>query len=118
MNNPIRNARIQPRVSTRYLETIQPLPKKMLYDHIASVLPANRISQLIRRAPADADSPEKLSALTGIPMDSIKQMEEGKLEPTLNMAYKLAAAFQIPLENLFADDQKVTTSLEAGRKSC
>lgn len=87
-------------------------PKNMLYDHIASVLPSQRISELIRRAPTDANSPEKLAALTGISLDAIKQMEEGKLEPTLNMAYKLSAAFQIPLENLFSDDQKV--SLKAG----
>jgi len=86
----------------------------MLYDHIASVLPANRISELIKRAPLDASSHEKLAALTGISADAIRQMEAGKLEPTLNMAYKLAAAFHIPLANLFADDQKVSLSCAPG----
>jgi len=89
----------------------------MLYNHITSTFPANRISQLIKRAPTDADTPEKLAELTGIPVDAIKQMEEGNLEPTLNMAYKLAAAFRIPLETLFSDDQKVSTRFEAERKA-
>lgn len=90
----------------------------MLYDHIVSQLPARRISELFERAPIDANSPEKLSKLTGISLDAIKQMEEGELEPTLNMAYKLAAAFRIPLENLFADEQKVSTSLSVESKGC
>ena len=86
----------------------------MTYDHIASALTKNRISQLIKRAPADANSPEKLAKLTGISLDVINQMDAGKLEPTLNMAYKLAAAFGIPVENVFADVQKATLKRGAG----
>ena len=88
----------------------------MLYDHIVSRFPSKRILQLFKRAPADANSPEKLAKLTGISLDNIKLLQEGKMEPTLHMAYKLAAAFQIPLESLYADDQKVTTSLSSKKK--
>jgi len=89
---------------------------KMTYDHIVSNLQAKRISQLFERAPKDANDPKKLSELTGISLEDIKLMDEGKLDPTLNMAYKLASAFSIPLENLYSDDQKITTQLEGRRK--
>ncbi|MFC5050532.1 helix-turn-helix transcriptional regulator [Rubritalea spongiae] len=90
----------------------------MTYDHIVSKMPANRISELLKRAPIDAESPEKLSELTGISLENIKLIEAGKLEPTLNMAYKLSAAFRIPLENLYADEQKVSTSFSSEKKGC
>lgn len=81
----------------------------MIYDHICDTFRAKRLSQLIERAPKDANSPEKLSKLTGISLENLKLMDAGKLEPTLNMSYKLAAAFRIPLESLCGDEQKVTT---------
>jgi DNA-binding XRE family transcriptional regulator len=89
----------------------------MIYDHVANTFHAKRLSQLIGRAPVDANSPEKLSKLTGISLENIKLLEAGKIEPTLNMAYKLAAAFRIPLENLYADDQEIKTRFEPLRKA-
>lgn len=80
----------------------------MLYDHIISKFPANRVSELLNRAPMDANDPTKLSLLTGISVTDIALMDSGELEPTLNMAYKLAAAFRIPIENMFADQQDIT----------
>lgn len=87
----------------------------MLYDHIVSKFPARRISELFKKAPIDANDPKKLSKLTGISLEDIKLMEAGELDPTLNMAYKLAAAFRIPLETLFSDDQKITLSAKKKR---
>ena len=83
----------------------------MIYDHIVSHFHSNRISELLEQAPRDANSREKLAELVGVSMKTIKKMEEGRYEPTLNMAYKLAAAFQVPLENLFTDKPEITTDI-------
>lgn len=89
----------------------------MLYDHIVSKLPKGRISEIFKRAPIDANDPKKLSKITGISLEDIRLMEVGELEPTLNMAFKLAAAFQIPLDTLFADDQKIQLSAKKKKTS-
>ncbi|HEV7302453.1 MAG TPA: helix-turn-helix transcriptional regulator [Tepidisphaeraceae bacterium] len=82
----------------------------MTYDHITSSFGPKRISELLKRAPSDANTPEKLAELTGVPVDTITLMEKGDYEPTVHVACKLAAAFQVPLENLFVDDDDTKTT--------
>jgi DNA-binding XRE family transcriptional regulator len=80
----------------------------MCYDHIVSSFGPKRISELLKRAPSDANTMKKLAELTGVSIETLKQMQRGDYEPTLHMAWKLAAALQVPLENLFADGTKTT----------
>lgn len=81
----------------------------MTYTHVQSDFRPRRISELLEQAPPDANTREGLAKLIGVSTETINQMEQEGFEPTLNMAYKLAAAFQIPLENLFTDNPEITT---------
>jgi DNA-binding XRE family transcriptional regulator len=80
----------------------------MCYDHRVSSFGPKRISELLKRAPSDANTKKKLAKLTGVAIENIEQMESGNYEPTVHIACKLAAAFQVPLENLFVDNTKTT----------
>lgn len=80
----------------------------MTYDHRASTFGPTRIAELLRRAPDDANTPEKLAKVTGFSMETIDRLSKDEYEPSLHVAYKLAAALQIPLENLFEDNTNTT----------
>lgn len=82
----------------------------MLYDHIASVFKPGRLQQLLRRAPGDANSREKLATLVGCSQETLDAIAKGKYEPPLQLAYKLSAALKVPLEYLLSDDQEYSGS--------
>jgi putative transcriptional regulator len=76
----------------------------MLYDHIASFFNPNRLQELLKSAPDDANSREKLAKLVGCSLGTLNAIEKGVYEPPLQLAYKLAAAFKVPVESLFSDE--------------
>jgi DNA-binding XRE family transcriptional regulator len=77
----------------------------MLYDHIASVFNPGRLQELLKRAPGDANTREKLAKLVGCSQETLNAIEKGGYEPPLQLAYKLAAAFKVPLEYLLSDER-------------
>lgn len=87
----------------------------MCYDHIVSSFSASRVQELFKKAPTDVNTPEKMAKVTGIPIKVIEEMQKGDYEPTLHVAYKLAAAFDVPLDKLFADDNTTTST---GKGNC
>lgn len=75
----------------------------MCYDHITSVFSGTRLQELLRRAPDDANNREDLARLVGVSQETLRAIERGNYEPPLQLAYKLAAAFKVPLEHLLSD---------------
>jgi putative transcriptional regulator len=82
----------------------------MLYDHIAADFKPGRLQDLLKRAPDDANSKEKLATLVGCSKETLDAIEKGKYEPPLQLAYKLSAALRVPLEYLLSDDQEYSGS--------
>lgn len=79
----------------------------MIYDHLCDIFYSARLSELLANGPPDCTTREELADLLGVSQETINEMENGDYNPTLHMAYKLAAAFEIPLENLLADSATV-----------
>lgn len=79
----------------------------MLYDHVANSFRPERFAQLMKQAPSDATSRADLAQLLGVSHETIDEIASGQYEPTLHMAYKLAAAFEVPIEMLFADETQI-----------
>lgn len=89
----------------------------MLYDHIASVFKPGRLQSLLKRAPGDANSRDKLATLVGCSKETLDAIEKGKYEPPLQLAYKLSAALKVPLEYLLSDDQEYSGSAKLSKAS-
>ena len=87
----------------------------MLYDHISSVFKPGRLSVLLKRAPGDANTRESLARLVGCPMETLDAIEKGGYEPPLQLALKLSAALQVPLEYLLSDDQSFRGSMKPAK---
>lgn len=60
---------------------------------------ANRIRKL--RFEHDEMTQEKLSDLAGCTRQTIIALEQGKYVPSIELAFRIAAAFQVPLEEVF-----------------
>jgi putative transcriptional regulator len=78
----------------------------MLYDHIQSVFKPGRLQELLQKAPSDAGTKEELAKLVGCSQETLDAIEKGNYQPPLQLAYKLAAAFKVPVEYLLSDDGK------------
>lgn len=89
----------------------------MLYDHIASVFKPGRLQQLLKRAPGDANSREKLARLVGCSQETLDAIAKGSYEPPLQLAYKLSAALKVPLEYLLSDDAEYRGSGKLSKAS-
>ena len=72
----------------------------MCYDHITSSLTKSRISELLSRNNMTFD---ELAKLTEASPATLEAIQDGRYDPPLSMAHKLAAAFKIPVEKLFDD---------------
>jgi len=71
-----------------------------MYDHVSSVLTKTRIKELLER---NNMTHEELIKLTGATARTIEAIEGGNYDPPLSMAYKLAAALNVPVEDLYQD---------------
>ncbi len=60
---------------------------------------ANRIRKL--RFEHGEMTQEKLAALAGCTRQTIIALEQGKYVPSIELAFRIAAAFQVPLEEVF-----------------
>jgi putative transcriptional regulator len=60
---------------------------------------ANRIRKL--RFEHDEMTQEKLADLAGCTRQTIIALEQGKYVPSIELAFRIAAAFQVPLEEVF-----------------
>jgi putative transcriptional regulator len=71
-----------------------------MYDHVSSILTKARIKELLKR---NNMTREDLAKLTGATPKTLDAIESGKYDPPLSIAYKLAAALNVPVEDLYAD---------------
>ena len=72
----------------------------MCYNHVTSVLTTSRINELLKR---NNITFEELARRTGAAPETLKAIQDGRYDPPLSMAHKLAAAFSVPVEKLFDD---------------
>lgn len=72
----------------------------MTYDHVTPYMHKARLGVLLERK---GMSRKELAKLLDASPKTIKAIESGKYDPPLSMAYKLAAALDVPVERLFSD---------------
>jgi putative transcriptional regulator len=53
---------------------------------------------------------EELARLVGVTRQTIIAMEKGKYSPTLELAFRIALIFGVPLENVFSYDAENESS--------
>jgi putative transcriptional regulator len=53
---------------------------------------------------------EELARLVGVTRQTIIAMEKGKYSPTLELAFRIALIFGVPLENVFSYDAEDESS--------
>jgi len=65
--------------------------------------PAGRIENRIRRLRFDADemTQKDLADRVGVTRQTILAIENGKYFPTLDLAFRIARAFDVPLDQVF-----------------
>jgi putative transcriptional regulator len=70
---------------------------------------AGRISNRIRRLRFDNDemTQEELANRVGCTRQTIIALEQGKYVPSIELAFKIARAFEVPLEEVFQYDDAV-----------
>ena len=73
----------------------------MCYDHLTSHLTKSRIGELLQRNNMTYD---ELAKLTNASATTIKAIQDGRYDPPLSIAHKLAAALNVPVEKLFDDE--------------
>ncbi len=73
----------------------------MCYDHITSHLTKSRIGELLERNNMTYD---ELAKLTDASSATLQAMQDGRYDPPLSVAHKLAAALKVPVEKLFDDE--------------
>lgn len=73
----------------------------MCYDHLVSNLTKSRVDDLLARNKMTAD---ELAKLINVSPATLKAIQDGRYDPPLSVALKLAAAFNIPVERLFDDE--------------
>lgn len=73
-----------------------------------------RISNNIRRLRFENDemTQQKLADLAGVTRQTIVAIEKGKYSPSLELAFKIALAFNVPLENVFSYDEATDKKAE------
>lgn len=72
----------------------------MTYDHIQSSISKSRLAELLERNDMTHDD---LAKFLGSSARTLQAIEKGDYDPPLSFAYKLAAALQVPVEQLFSD---------------
>lgn len=72
----------------------------MCYDHVTSQLTKSRVGELLKR---NNMTEEELVKLTNASPEMLKAIQDGRYDPPLSIAYKLAAALNVPIEQLFDD---------------
>lgn len=72
----------------------------MTYNHIQPFLTKHRLGELLDRAGMSRDDLAKFIETTPQVLEAI---EDGKYDPPLSMAYKLAGALEVPVEDLYED---------------
>jgi putative transcriptional regulator len=73
----------------------------MCYDHLTSHLTKSRIGELLER---NKMTYEELAKLMNVPAGTLNAIQDGRYDPPLSVAYKLAAALNVPVEKLFDDE--------------
>lgn len=73
----------------------------MCYDHLTSYLTKSRIGELLER---NKMTYEELAKLINAPAETVKAIQDGRYDPPLSVAHKLAAALNVPVEKLFDDE--------------
>lgn len=65
--------------------------------------PSGRIENRIRRLRFDADemTQKELADRVGVTRQTILAIENGKYFPTLDLAFRIARAFDVPLDQVF-----------------
>ena len=72
----------------------------MCYNHVVDHLTKSRISELIKR---NNTSIEEVAKRIEASPELLRAIEDGRYDPPLSVAHKLAAAFDVPVEKLFDD---------------
>jgi len=72
----------------------------MCYDHLTSHLTKSRLAELLERNKMTIDEMARRIGASG---ETLKAIQDGRYDPPLSLAYKLAAALDIPVERLFDD---------------
>lgn len=72
----------------------------MCYDHIVNHLTNSRMSELMKRS---GTTIEEVARRIEASPEMLKAIEDGRYDPPLSVAHKLAAAFEVPVERLFDD---------------
>lgn len=75
----------------------------MTYDHVQASMTAARLSDLLTRNSMTRD---ELAAMADIPSTAIDAIDAGDYDPPLSVAYKLAAALNVPVEQLYSDPEE------------
>lgn len=73
----------------------------MCYDHLVSNLTKARVDELLKRNNMTVD---ELGKLIKASPATLKAIQDGRYDPPLSVAHKLAAAFNIPVERLYDDE--------------
>jgi len=70
------------------------------YNHITAHLTKSRLDELMKRSNV---SREELAKLMAVSDETLKAISDGRYDPPLSIAYKLAAALKVPVEDLYED---------------
>ena len=54
----------------------------------------------------DEMTQQELAKLVGVTRQTINSLEKGKYSPSLDLAFRIALAFDVPLESVFSYDLK------------
>ncbi len=73
----------------------------MCYNHVTSHLTKTRINELMKR---NNLSFEEVARRIQATPETLKAIEDGRYDPPLSVAHKLAAALHVPVEKLFHDE--------------
>ena len=74
----------------------------MCYDHVTSHLTQSRIGELLKRIKI---THEELARRIQATPETLKAIQDGRYDPPLSVAHKLAAALHVPVEKLFHDTE-------------
>ncbi|MGO7450558.1 helix-turn-helix domain-containing protein [Rhizobium leguminosarum] len=72
----------------------------MCYDHIVNHMTTSRIDELLKR---NNTTIEEMARRIEATPEMLKAIQDGRYDPPLSVAHKLAAAFDVPVERLFDD---------------
>jgi DNA-binding XRE family transcriptional regulator len=72
----------------------------MCYDHVTNHLTKSRINELMKRQNVGFE--EVARRIQATP-EMLQAIEDGRYDPPLSVAHKLAAALHVPVEKLFHD---------------